>query len=170
MSPVIPMHADTAPAKPATPPAAPSGRLGQAAGCAPMPFKVVYADTDAMGVVYHGRYLDIAERSRTAFIMGAGIDLAQIEAQHGIWLMVNRVRADYRRPVLLHETAIVTTEVQKLGASQVWWRSQIRVDGALAANIDVGTACFDTRSKVACAMPPDLAARVATLIQPENEQ
>jgi acyl-CoA thioester hydrolase len=139
-------------------------RLAPVAAPDPMPFKVVYADTDAMGVVYHGRYLDIAERSRTALALTLGIDLGQIEAQHGIWLMVNRVRADYRRPVRLHETALVTTHVLRAGTSQIWWRSQIRVGDTLAANIDVGTACFDTRSAMPCAMPDDLAARLATLL------
>ncbi|MCX7560544.1 thioesterase family protein [Sulfitobacter sp. F26204] len=142
------------------------GRLSQAFPIEPMPFKVVYADTDAMGVVYHARYLDIAERSRTEFVASAGIDLGQIEAEHGIWLLVNRVRADYRRPVLLHETAMVTTQVLKSGASQVWWRSQLHVGAHLAANIDVATACFDTKTKEPCVMPADLAARIATLTQP----
>ncbi len=139
------------------------GRLSQTPQLEPMRVKVVYADTDAMGVVYHGRYLDIAERSRTDFIASSGIDLGQVEDEHGIWLLVNRVRADYRRPVLLHETAMVTTHVLKTGTSQVWWRSQVRVGGHLATNIDVATACFDTRTKEPCAMPPDLAKRLATL-------
>lgn len=139
------------------------GRLSRAPQLDPMRFKVVYADTDAMGVVYHGRYLDIAERSRTEFIASAGIDLAKVEADHGAWLLVNRVRADYRRPVLLHETADVTTHVLKVGASQVWWRSQVRVGPHLAANIDVATACFHKTSKQPCAMPDDLATRIATL-------
>lgn len=145
-------------------PLAPRHRLAAADRQEPMPFKVVYADTDAMGVVYHGRYLDIAERSRTALALTLGIDLGQIEAQHGIWLMVNRVRADYRRPVRLHETALVTTHLLRAGTSQIWWRSQIRVGDTLAANIDVGTACFDTLRGLPCAMPDDLAARVATLV------
>lgn len=157
MSPVIQMNKD----------APREGRLAQAPQHEAMSYKVVYADTDAMGVVYHGRYLDIAERSRTDFILSAGIDLAKVEELHGIWFMVNRVRADYRRPVRLHETARVTTEVLKLGASQVWWRSQIWVGDQLAANIDVGTACFDTNTNHVCTLPKNLWQRIETLTRSE---
>lgn len=145
------------------------GRLSQGLSGPTLQHRVVYCDTDAMGVVYHGRYLDIAERSRTEFISMAGIDLGSLEKTHNIWLLVNRVRADYRRPVLLHEIASVTSQVLKVGTSQVWWRSQIRVGTELAANIDVGTACFDVSTRQAVVMPDDLLCRIETLKSKEKK-
>lgn len=130
-----------------------------------MAYRIVYADTDAMGVVYHGKYLEIAERSRAEMIARAGINLREIEKADGIILLVNRVRADYRTPVLLHQTASVTSSVLKAGASQVWWRSQIAVEGRLAANIDVATACFRKSAGETVTMPSRLASRIATLQQ-----
>lgn len=145
------------------------GRLSPALTGPTLQHRVVYCDTDAMGVVYHGRYLDIAERSRTEFIAMAGIDLGDLEETYNIWLLVNRVRADYRRPVLLHEIANVTSQVLKVGSSQVWWRSQIRVGAKLAANIDVGTACFDVTTRQAAIMPDDLLRRIETLEAKEKQ-
>jgi acyl-CoA thioester hydrolase len=146
------------------------GRLARPAVQHAMRYRVVYADTDAMGVVYHARYLDIAERSRTEFIATAGIDLGEVERRHGILLLVNRVRADYRVPVLLHQQAEITSSVLKVGASQVWWRSQISVDGRLAANLDVATACFHKESQQIVPLPADLAERIASLPTEEFPQ
>jgi YbgC/YbaW family acyl-CoA thioester hydrolase len=144
------------------------GRLAQAPAGHVLQHRVVYCDTDAMGVVYHGRYLDIAERSRTEFIALVGIDLGELEKTHNTWLLVNRVRADYRRPVLLHEIASVTSQILKVGASQVWWRSQIHVGAELAANIDVGTASFDVTTRQATVMPEELRRQIEALAMQEN--
>ena len=34
------------------------------------PFSIAYADTDAGGIVYHGRYIEIAERARMNILRG----------------------------------------------------------------------------------------------------
>ena len=34
------------------------------------PFTIAYADTDAEGIVYHARYLEIAERARMNWLRG----------------------------------------------------------------------------------------------------
>ena len=34
------------------------------------PFSIAYSDTDAGGIVYHGRYIEIAERARMEIIRG----------------------------------------------------------------------------------------------------
>ena len=34
------------------------------------PFSIAYSDTDAGGIVYHGRYVEIAERARMEMIRG----------------------------------------------------------------------------------------------------
>ena len=34
------------------------------------PFAIAYADTDAGGIVYHGRYIEIAERARMDVLRG----------------------------------------------------------------------------------------------------
>ena len=35
------------------------------------PFSIAYADTDAGGIAYHGRYIEIAERARMNWLRGA---------------------------------------------------------------------------------------------------
>ena len=34
------------------------------------PFAIAYADTDAGGIAYHGRYIEIAERARMNILCG----------------------------------------------------------------------------------------------------
>lgn len=138
----------------ASPPSSQS-RLDISAGLVAM--RVVYSDTDAMGVVYHARYLDLAERSRTLLMTVAGLDLAQIEDEFAVLLMVNRLRAEYRRAARLHETVEIRTALLREGAAQLVWRSAITTPGGLCVIVDVSTVCFDRVRRLPVALPATVA-------------
>lgn len=61
-----------------------------------------YSETDKMGVVYHGRYLEYFEVIRTEFIREAGLSYAEME-ERGVMLPVANVEIRFRRPVLYDE-------------------------------------------------------------------
>ena len=42
-------------------------------------FSICYADTDAGGVVYHSRYIDMAERARMEMLHELGISCRDLE-------------------------------------------------------------------------------------------
>ena len=44
-----------------------------------MQYRVPYADTDQMGVVYYANYLEYFERSRTEMLREAGLSYAKME-------------------------------------------------------------------------------------------
>ena len=46
-----------------------------------MQYRVPYADTDQMGVVYYGNYLTIFERARNELMRACGYTYKQCEAQ-----------------------------------------------------------------------------------------
>ena len=48
------------------------------------PLRVYFSDTDAGGVIYHARYLDMAEHARTELLKLLGID-------HGGYMRDNRI-------------------------------------------------------------------------------
>lgn len=74
---------------------------------------VRYAETDMMGVVYHGSYLPWFEIGRTTLLKEMGLSYRQLEAD-GYRLPVLEVAAKYFRPAVYDdELTIVTTMSEK---------------------------------------------------------
>lgn len=59
--------------------------------------EVRYAETDMMGVVYHGSYLPWLEVARTALLVAEGLPYRELEAA-GFFLPVIEVNLRYLRP------------------------------------------------------------------------
>ena len=60
-------------------------------------YRVPYADTDKMGVVYYGNYLTLFERARNELMRAVGYTYRECEAD-GIALPVVHAEVDYKRP------------------------------------------------------------------------
>src|SRR3954464_1652021 len=69
---------------------------------------VRYAETDMMGVVYHGNFLPWFEIGRTTLLKEMGLPYRQLEAE-GYRLPVLEVGAKYFRPALYDDTITVIT-------------------------------------------------------------
>ena len=80
-----------------------------------------YADTDPMGVVYHGRYFEWFEAARTELLRDEGMPYLKME-EDGISLPVVEVYCRYRRSVIYDEAVRVKTTIGELT------RSRIRLD------------------------------------------
>ncbi|ANH81310.1 thioesterase [Niabella ginsenosidivorans] len=76
-------------------------------------FRVRYADTDKMGVVYHSNYIDYFEVARTESIRGLGFTYASMEAM-GIIMPVIEVHCRYIRPATYDELITVTANLHEL--------------------------------------------------------
>ena len=78
-----------------------------------MEYRVPYADTDQMGVVYYGNYLTIFERARNELMRAAGYTYKRCEAD-GWMLPVIHAEVDYKSPAhyddLLEVTAFVKAQ------------------------------------------------------------
>ena len=75
--------------------------------------RVIYADTDAMGIVYHTNYIKWFEIGRTELLRGVGIVYAQMEAQ-GYNLPLTEVYCNYLFPARYDQTLVVETELEYL--------------------------------------------------------
>ena len=76
-------------------------------------YRVPYADTDQMGVVYYGNYLTLFERARNELMRSIGYTYKECEAE-GWALPVTHAEVDYRRPAryddLLEVSATVSSQ------------------------------------------------------------
>ena len=73
---------------------------------------VRYAETDMMGVVYHGSYLPWFEVGRTTLLKELGLPYRQLEAD-GYRLPVLEVSAKFFRPALYDDTITVVTRLRE---------------------------------------------------------
>lgn len=61
-----------------------------------------YGETDQMGYVYYGRYLEYFEESRTEMIRSLGFPYTKLE-ENGVMLPVIHTEVDYKAPVFYDE-------------------------------------------------------------------
>jgi acyl-CoA thioester hydrolase len=73
---------------------------------------VRYAETDMMGIVYHGSYLPWFEIGRTTLLKEIGLPYRQLEAD-GFRLPVLEVSAKYLRPAVYDDTLTIITTMRE---------------------------------------------------------
>ena len=71
-------------------------------------FRVRYAETDAMGIVHHSRYLPWFEIGRTDWMRQAGLSYAEFEAM-GFYLTVVEAGIRYQKPARYDNLVTVRT-------------------------------------------------------------
>lgn len=74
-------------------------------------YRVPYADTDQMGVVYYGNYLSLFERARNELMRQSGYTYKEFE-EDGCMLPVTHAEVDYRRPAHYDDLLEITAWVQ----------------------------------------------------------
>lgn len=75
--------------------------------------QVRYAETDMMGIVYHGSYLPWFEVGRTTLLKENGLPYRQLEAD-GYRLPVLEVGVKYIRPALYDDELTIVTRLREL--------------------------------------------------------
>lgn len=73
---------------------------------------VRYAETDMMGVVYHGSYLPWLEIGRTLLLKQHGLPYRELEAE-GFFLPVLEVNVRYLRPAKYDDDVVVVTMLRE---------------------------------------------------------
>ncbi len=72
--------------------------------------RVRYAETDMMGIAYHGNYLPWLEIGRTELLRQHGLPYARLEAE-GYRLPVLEVNVRYARPALYDDVITIETSL-----------------------------------------------------------
>lgn len=80
--------------------------------------RVIYADTDAMGIIYHTNYIKWFEVGRNEFLRELGYPYSRLESE-GIWLPVVGVTCEYKSPGKYDDVLLIRTWIKDLGAATV---------------------------------------------------
>ena len=107
------------------------------------PFSIAYSDTDAGGIVYHGRYIEIAERA--SMQMMRGIELPADD----MGFVVRELSIKYMHPMRLADDIVVETDVINVGGASMDLQQKFVHDGTICAimNITVVYIGADMRAK-----------------------
>jgi acyl-CoA thioester hydrolase len=122
--------------------------------------RVIYADTDAMGIVYHTNYIKWFEIGRTELLRGVGIVYAQMEAQ-GYNLPLTEVYCNYLFPAKYDQIVVVETELEYLKRASMKFIYTIWDEDREKAFVEGYTvhACTNNLGKIV-RIPPFILKRV----------
>ena len=98
------------------------------------PFSIAYADTDAEGIVYHARYLEIAERARMNWLRGITYE------NNDIGFVVRELNIKYLQPLKLADDFVVETKITDTGLVSVKVEQKFVKDGNVCAIINLKVA------------------------------
>jgi acyl-CoA thioester hydrolase len=80
--------------------------------------RVRYAETDRMGIVYHGHYIVWFEIGRTEYCRAAGMPYSAMEGS-GLLILVTGVECRYRRSARYDDAVRVRTRLTELASRGV---------------------------------------------------
>ena len=75
--------------------------------------RVIYADTDQMGIVYHANYFRFLEIARTELIRHLGMSYKDFE-KHGVYLPIKETFIDFKIPIKYDDIIVVHAHIEKL--------------------------------------------------------
>jgi acyl-CoA thioester hydrolase len=101
------------------------------------PVRVYYSDTDAGGIVYHSRYLDMAEHGRSEMLRSIGGTQSDVIKEQRIGIVVRSLNVDYNRPGFLDDLLRVETRITRCEALTVQFHQKIMRDETCLAELKV---------------------------------
>lgn len=87
-------------------------------------FRVRYAETDQMGVVYHGNYAQFFEIGRTEWLRSMGITYKYME-KTGIMLPVISLNCNFKKSALYDDVLTVETFLKKTPSVKIEFEYKI---------------------------------------------
>ncbi len=106
-------------------------------------FRVRYAETDQMGIVYYANYLVWMEIGRVEFCRSVGVAYSTMEREDGIFLTVAEANCRYQAPALYDEEIVVATWLENAHPRMVMFAYEIRTadDRKLASGFTKHVFC-----------------------------
>ena len=121
--------------------------------------RVIYGDTDQMGVVYYANYLRYFEASRNEFIRAKGLRYRDFEETYALRLPVTEASVAYKAPARYDDLLTLEVGLAEVRRASARFGYRLLRDGALLATGHTVHACVDLAGKVQ-RLPPALLERL----------
>ena len=132
-----------------------------------MQYRVPYADTDQMGVVYYANYLEYFERSRTEMFRAVGMPYALME-EKGIILPVSEAHCKYMGSARYDDLLTLRAYIEEYSRVKVKIGTEVRRDDTVLARGYVVLACVNRDFRVT-RMPEWMAEYCEKCLYPAEE-
>ncbi|MEX0802157.1 MAG: thioesterase family protein [Candidatus Binatia bacterium] len=112
-------------------------------------YRVIYGDTDKMGVVYYANYLRWFERGRSELLREMGTPYAAIE-ERGMHFPVAEVSCRYFKSARYDDLILIETRLTSVSRASLTFAYQIRreADATLLASGSTKHACIDNQGRI----------------------
>ncbi|KGJ11343.1 YbgC/FadM family acyl-CoA thioesterase [Paracoccus versutus] len=125
-------------------------------------YRVYYADTDAGGIVYHSRYLEFAERSRSELLRHVGYPLVSPDGEQ---FVARNADIAWQRPACLDDLIVCATSVISIRGAGVRIRHVFRRESQVLARIEIELVHINKSMKPA-RIPPALVEAFLPYLEP----
>ncbi len=114
----------------------------------PCALRVIYGDTDQMGVVYYANYLRWFEAGRTEFLRAKGLSYSEFEARERLILPVVEAGVTYRQPARYDDLVGVETTLVAARRASARFEYEVRRGVDLLATGFTVHACVDGEGRI----------------------
>jgi acyl-CoA thioester hydrolase len=122
--------------------------------------RVIYGDTDQMGVVYYANYLRFMEAGRNEFIRASGLRYRDFEERFGLRLPVAEAAVSYKLPARYDDVIAVETALGEVRRASARFEYRILRGDELLATGHTVHACVDLDGRVR-RLPEELLTRLS---------
>ncbi len=121
--------------------------------------RVIYGDTDQMGVVYYANYLRWFEAGRTEFLRAKGLSYSDFEAREKLILPVAEAGVSYLQPARYDDRVEIETRLASTRRASARFEYAVRRGPDLLATGFTVHACVDAAGRIR-RLPGDFLARL----------
>lgn len=123
--------------------------------------RVYYADTDAIGIVYHANYLRFFEAARAEYLRSRGVTLNSLLDEYEVQFAVVAINIKYQKVARLDDLLTVISRVSHIGKASVHYMQEIYKEGPqdILCTLDVKLAVVDKQMRPV-ALPEALKRRI----------
>ena len=124
-----------------------------------MQIKVRYCETDQMGLVHHGSYVNYFEEARISWISNLGFSYSEME-KSGIILPVSKLNINYLRPAYFENDLVVNVELAELPTSRLIFNYTITNKGEVVVTAKTVLAFLNKETKKPVRCPDYMLEKV----------
>ena len=126
--------------------------------------KVRYCETDQMGLVHHGSYVNYFEEARISWISNLGFSYSEME-KSGIILPVSKLNINYLRPAYFENDLVVNVELAELPTSRLIFNYSITNKGEVVVTGTTVLAFLNKETKKPVRCPDYMLEKVTPLFK-----
>jgi len=127
--------------------------------------RVIYGDTDRMGVVYYANYLRYFEAGRNEFLRAKGLTYRDFEEREGLLLPVVEAGVGYHAPARYDDLLALEIRLTEVRRATARFGYEVRCGDELVATGFTVHACVDPEGRVR-RLPRELLDRLVVGEEP----